>query len=105
MDRGRAPEVRLNRSTTFLGEAPGEGAGAEAADDKRERVVPEAVAVEVPCEFVSVVAGVGLRERGEGDQKHGEETADGFHREFRCEQILSRRCARAGGVIKDDQNR
>lgn len=82
------------RSAAFLGEAEGEGGGAEAADDQGEGVVPEAVAVEVPGEFVSVVAGVGLRERGESHEKRGEE-AGGFHERCgsRCERDFSRRWA------------
>lgn len=52
------------RSAAFLGETVGDGGGAEAADDQGEGVVPEAVAVEVPGEFMSVVAGVGVRKRG-----------------------------------------
>ena len=54
--------------------------GGEAADDQGERVVPEAVAVEVPGEFVSIVAGVGVGERGDRDEKRGQEAAGGFHK-------------------------
>ena len=61
-----------------MGEAPGEGGGAEGADDQGEGIVPEAVAVEVPSEFVPIVAGVGAGERGESEEKRGEE-AGGFH--------------------------
>ena len=79
MSRRRAPEVRSYRSAAFLGQAVGEGGGAKAADDQGEGVVPEAVAVEIPGEFVSVVAGVGVRECGERDEKRGEDAAGGFH--------------------------